>query len=145
MGGEFQVSASPTHDAAYPSVTTLASGGFVVVWQSYQQDGSGAGVYARQYDPLGVAIDGEIRINSFVTGDQSDASLAANAAGDFVVTWEIAAQTSGSWGIYAQRFLQTACPCRRYPWSRTSPSWKAMWATRAWSLPPRSHSPAKRR
>jgi len=110
LAGEFQVSASPTHDAAYPSVTALASGGFVVVWQSYGQDGSGAGVFARQYDALGVAIDGEIQINSFVTGDQSDASVAANAAGDFVVTWESAAQTGGPWGIYAQRFIQTAAP-----------------------------------
>lgn len=109
-GNEFQVSASPEHDAAYPSVTQLASGGFVVVWQSDQQDGSGAGVFARQYDAQGLAIDGEIQINSFNAGDQSAPRLAANAAGDFVVTWESAAQTGATWQIHAQRFIQTTAP-----------------------------------
>ena len=98
-------------------------------------------VFARQYDALGVAIDGEIQINSSVTGDQSDASVAANAAGDFVVTWRLAAQTGGPWGIYVRSgSFKRCCPCRRYPWSRTSPSLKAMRVARF--LLPRSHSPA---
>jgi hypothetical protein len=32
-----------------PSITSLSNGGFVVVWESAYQDGSGFGVYGRMF------------------------------------------------------------------------------------------------
>ena len=37
-----------------PSVASDASGNFVVVWQSYGQDGSGYGIFGQRYDSAGV-------------------------------------------------------------------------------------------
>jgi methionine-rich copper-binding protein CopC len=47
VGSEFQVNTWTTSTQWLPSITSLSNGGFVVVWQSYGQDGSVYGVYGR--------------------------------------------------------------------------------------------------
>jgi hypothetical protein len=44
---EFQVNTWTADSQGLPSITSLSNGGFVVVWESYGQDGSGYGVYGR--------------------------------------------------------------------------------------------------
>ena len=46
-GSEFQVNTWTTDYQWNPSITSLPNGGFVVVWESKGQDGSGWGVYGR--------------------------------------------------------------------------------------------------
>jgi hypothetical protein len=46
-GSEFQVNTWTTNDQSWPSITSLSNGGFLVVWDSERQDGSGWGVYGR--------------------------------------------------------------------------------------------------
>jgi len=41
QGTEFQINTYTAGDQVAPSVTTLADGGFVVAWQSLDQDGDG--------------------------------------------------------------------------------------------------------
>jgi hypothetical protein len=50
--------------------------------------------------PVGV----EFRINTFITDSQGSPSVAMDASGDFVVTWQSLAQDGSNAGIYAQRF-----------------------------------------
>jgi hypothetical protein len=47
VGSEFQVNTSTRYDQEDPSITSLPNGGFVVVWQSDEQDGSYYGVFGR--------------------------------------------------------------------------------------------------
>jgi methionine-rich copper-binding protein CopC len=47
VGSEFHVNTWTTNQQSWPSITSLPNGGFVVVWQSNGQDGSGYGVYGR--------------------------------------------------------------------------------------------------
>ncbi|MEM9898073.1 MAG: LamG-like jellyroll fold domain-containing protein, partial [Pseudomonadota bacterium] len=70
-GAEFQINQYETSDQQNARVSALADGGFVVVWQSAGQDGSGAGIYARQYDASGNAVSAEFRVNTTVSGAQS--------------------------------------------------------------------------
>ncbi len=51
-----------------------------------------------------VPIDGEVRVNTFTTSDQSYSSLAMDDSGDFVVVWQSFAQDASGYGIYAQRY-----------------------------------------
>jgi hypothetical protein len=81
-----------------------ASGNFVVVWQSQDQDGDGWGIYGQRFDAAGNSLGGEFLINSENALDQVQAAVATNAAGDFVVVWQSLDQDGDSWGIYAQRF-----------------------------------------
>ncbi len=85
-GPELQVNTYTT-DAQYsPAVAVNAAGNFVVIWSSYSQDGSQAGVFARRFDSGGLPAGGEFQANTFTTGYQGARSIAMNAAGGFVVS-----------------------------------------------------------
>lgn len=79
-------------------------GNSVVTWSSQNQDGSGWGVYARRYDARGLALGGEIQVHQTTSDDQLWASVASDAAGNFVVTWTSLNQASVASGIYGRRF-----------------------------------------
>jgi hypothetical protein len=81
-----------------------ASGNFVVVWSSTGQDGSGYGIFGQRYDSEGVTLGSEFRVNSFTTGNQRYASVAAAAGGDFVVVWSSLGQDGSGYGIFGQRY-----------------------------------------
>ena len=59
-----------------------------------------------------VAAD-ETQVNTYTTNNQRDPSVAMDADGDFVVTWESYGQDSGTipgYGVYAQRFDSSGNP-----------------------------------
>jgi hypothetical protein len=104
QGPEFQVNSYTTSTQEEPTVAMDAAGNFVVVWESDGQDGDGDGIYAQRYDTAGVAQGGEFGVNSYTTGNQNAPSVAMDADGDFVVTWNSDGQDGGNGGIYSQRF-----------------------------------------
>ena len=71
-----------------PSVTALSDGGFVVTWESWNQDGSGYGVYGQRYDADGTPQGTEFLINTRIEDDQKNPSVTALSDGGFVVAWE---------------------------------------------------------
>lgn len=103
-GGEFRVNTTISGDQRRPAVKMDAAGNFVVAWTSYTQDGSGRGIYAQRYDPAGMPVGGEIRVNTTTANDQNYAAVAVDASGDFVVTWQSYAQDGSRYGVYAQRY-----------------------------------------
>jgi len=93
-----------------PSVTADPSGKFVVVWHSTTQGGPGEGVFGRRYASSGAPLGGEFRVNTFTLGSQSRPSVAADAAGNFVVVWQSETQDGSSEGIFGQRFASSGAP-----------------------------------
>ncbi|HEX9236055.1 MAG TPA: hypothetical protein VF972_07225, partial [Actinomycetota bacterium] len=51
-----------------------------------------------------VPAGGEFLVNTYTTESQINAAVAADAAGNFVVTWNSYAQDGDAWGGFAQRF-----------------------------------------
>ncbi len=102
IGPEFRVNTYTTGNQGVPSAAYHPSG-FVAVWESDGQDGSGKGVYGRS------AGGAEFRVNTFVTGDQRDPDVASNGTGDFVVVWASPQDGSGD-GVFAQRFASSGAP-----------------------------------
>jgi Matrixin len=105
-GKEFRVNTTTAGDQYDASVAMSNSGGFVVVWVSANQDGSGLGVYGRSYNAAAslLAGGGEFRVNAATTGDQSNPSVAMDGNGDFVIAWTSAGQDRSGLGVYAQRY-----------------------------------------
>ena len=88
-GGEFQVSNYTTWPQQSASAVAMnGSGDFVVAWESYGQDGSGSGVFARRFDLAGVAQGNEFQVNSYTTGLQQSADVAMGESGEFLVAWD---------------------------------------------------------
>ncbi|MFK0087404.1 type I secretion C-terminal target domain-containing protein, partial [Pseudomonas sp. NPDC090755] len=104
VGGEVQVNTFTANDQFNPSVAGLADGGYVVSWGSYDQDGSGEGVYAQRYDASGAAVGGEVRVNTVTANNQSSPSVTGLADGGYVVSWLSNSPTGIFWDIYAQRY-----------------------------------------
>ena len=101
---ESLVNSYTTGTQTEPSVAELVGGGFVVTWQSNDQDGDAGGIYGQRYDIGGVAVGSEFRVNSNTTGDQIRPSVAGLSDGGFVVTWQVYSQTGDDWGVYGQRY-----------------------------------------
>ncbi|MFK8332984.1 beta strand repeat-containing protein [Pseudomonas sp. BJa5] len=104
-GGEVRVNTFTTGNQTFQSVVALADGGYVLSWQSENQDGAFTGVYAQRYDASGVAVGGEVQVNTTIYGMQQEPTIDALSDGGYVVSWMSSHNQDGSeWGIYAQRF-----------------------------------------
>lgn len=109
LGGEFQVNSYTTGDQKNISVAAGASADFVVVWQSYGQDGSSEGVFGQRFDAAGAPLGSEFLVNSYTPSIQSYPSVATDSAGNFVVAWESPGDGS-SFGVFARRFSAAGVP-----------------------------------
>lgn len=104
QGGEFQVNTFTTDSQYSPSVAMDAVGDFVIAWHSYGQDGNSTGIYARRYNAAGTAQGIEFKVNTFTPGSEAFPSVAMDAAGDFVITWQSYIEDQSLYGVYAQRY-----------------------------------------
>jgi hypothetical protein len=87
-GAEFQVNTyTPGYQSA-PAVAIGVASSFVVAWRSFEQDGSGYGVFARRFEANGDPAGDEFRVSVASAGSQNLPALAADAAGSFLVVWQ---------------------------------------------------------
>ena len=110
VGTEFRVSDSSSSSQKHPTIASLEDGGFVVAWQSNNQDGSGLGIFGQRYDSSGSAIGNEFRVNSYTNGDQKQASVSGLADGGFVVIWISDGQDGSGFGVFGQRYDANSSP-----------------------------------
>ena len=103
-GGEFAVNTYTTDSQSSPSIAMDAGGDFVISWNSWNQDGSGLGIYAQRYNADGNAAGGEFAVNTTISGFQESPSIAMDADGDFVIAWHSYGQDGDVNGIYARRY-----------------------------------------
>ena len=89
------------------AVAVANNGNFIVAWSSHNQDGNGWGVYAQRYNAAGTPQGPAFQVNTYTQGDQQDAAVAVDGAGNFVITWQSHGQDGGGWGVYAQRYNAT--------------------------------------
>ncbi len=92
------------NDQSNPAIAMDKYGNFIIVWQSYKQDGSGAGIFARSFSHDGKIITKEFRANTYLIGNQAYPDIAMNDSGDFVITWISEGQNGFAKSIHAQMF-----------------------------------------
>jgi len=102
-GAQLQISSyNLTGTRQTPAVARFGTG-FVVVWSSIGQDGSGSGIYGQLYTELGRKIGGEFLVNTRKANNQLLPAV-ASLDGGFVVTWVSKGEDKSGLGIYAQRY-----------------------------------------
>lgn len=109
-GPEFKVNTFTANDQDSCEVAVDASGNYVIVWESMQQDGDGFGIFGQRYNASGVPSGSEFQVNTHTTGHQLHPSVAMDANGDFVVAWESNPQDGSQYGVYAQRYNFAGVP-----------------------------------
>lgn len=98
LGTEFYIASQ--HGSAYgPVVAADADGDFIVVWNAPGQFGVGTGIYAQRFDSTGAPQGTELPVSSAF----ARASVAADADGNFIVTWPFNS-------IFARRFASDGMP-----------------------------------
>ena len=86
-GDEVAVSLRNDLSQLTPAIAALPNGNYVVVWSSYDQDGSMQGVYAALFDATMRKLTGEFQVNQFTPFNQRNPAVTALPTGGFVVTW----------------------------------------------------------
>lgn len=110
LGDEFRINTYTTSNQVSPALATDASGNFVVVWNSYGQDGSSAGVFGQRYAGPGAPLGPEFRVNSYTPAFQHQASVAADSAGNFVVVWRSGPSYPLPGDVFGQRYASDGTP-----------------------------------
>jgi len=101
---EQRVNEYTDNDQQNPGVAVDRTGGAMVVWESYGQDGSGSGVFMRRVDPQGAPLGIETRVNIETQDAQYEPAISMSAAGSGVIAWSSLYQDGSGSGVYGRRF-----------------------------------------
>ncbi|MDB5469048.1 MAG: hypothetical protein JWR84_608 [Caulobacter sp.] len=104
VGAEAFVNQTITGQQYHPNVTVLADGGYLILWQSDNGDGSSWGAYGRVYNADGAARGDQFLVNRVTVGDQSEPQAVALADGGFFVAWQGQSEDMYGYGVFGQRF-----------------------------------------
>jgi hypothetical protein len=114
LGPEFRVNAYTTGNQAQASVG-CGGGQCVMVWNSYAQDGSRGGIFARRYNAEGVPVGAEMQVNSYTSEAQHTPDVAVDQNGRFMVVWNSRDHPDGQdylqgTGLFARSFAADGTP-----------------------------------
>jgi predicted SnoaL-like aldol condensation-catalyzing enzyme len=104
IGDEFRVNTNIKYNQHNPAVASLYDGGFIIAWQSWEQDGSDEGIYAQVFSNNGTKIGNELQVNTYIKYNQHNPTVASLPDGGFVIAWQSFEQDGSDEGIYAQVF-----------------------------------------
>ena len=110
IGPEFPINTYTTSAQFFPAVASDSSGNFVVVWNSYGQDGSSYGVFGQRYTSTGAPLGPEFRVNTYTTNYQLFPAVASDSSGNFVVAWSSHTQDGSNDGVFGQRYASSGAP-----------------------------------
>ncbi len=85
-------------------MAALAGGGYIVVWQSVGQDGSGASIHYQRFAASGGLVGSETRVNRTTAGDQTRPAAAALPGGAFAIGWKSRAPSTTSDKVIARLY-----------------------------------------
>ncbi len=99
-GTEFQLNSYTTNHQKYPFVTSKLTN-YLVVWQSFGQDGDQYGIFGQLVDNDGSTIGTEFQINSY-TPLRQQYPCVTSGDNNYLVVWESKDQDGDGYGIFAQ-------------------------------------------
>jgi hypothetical protein len=128
---ETRVNTTTADDQSQPAVASFSFGGFVVVWTSAGQDGSGKGVYAQVFHPSNTKADVEFLVNEPTAGDQWQPAVGGCVISEFRVAW--IGPNSGGTGVFTGLFI---VPVDFSSGPSPSPRKESVWVRRANCIQP---------
>jgi len=105
---DIEVNTYTTDDQRNPSICCFPNGSFVIVWESYWQDGNNYGVFLKTYDYRGVATSGDVQVNTVTDSSQYKADICCINNSHFIVTWQSHSQDAPTGaGVFTKIFTTT--------------------------------------
>ena len=105
LGDEFRVNNYTIDNQSRSWVVARGEDGFVIIWNSFNQDGFSSGIYMKLYGNNGSALSGELPVNTYVIGEQSDPAMYSNDLNEFLILWNSFGEDGSSYGIYGRYYF----------------------------------------
>ena len=102
-----------TNTQSNPAAAIREDGSFVIVWDSWFQDGSDRGVYGQMFDANGNKTGSEFAVNTTTAYSQTRPRVKFTPDGKFIVIWESYKQDTDSpsgYSLYMRMFSSTGTP-----------------------------------
>ena len=109
QGGNIPVNTYTTETQGRSSVGLDSAGNFVVVWQSFGQDGADNGIFGQRFDNTGAKVGAEFQVNQHTTGAQRESRVVRRSSGEFLVTWRSNQDAQGG-AVMARRYAADGNP-----------------------------------
>jgi hypothetical protein len=87
QGPATPVGGTSAGDQFDPAIAMDASGDYLVVWDTHQQEGDDPNIHGRRFSSTGSPLGGEFRANLDTTDTQINPAAALDADGDALVAW----------------------------------------------------------
>lgn len=109
QGADFMVNTHLPGRQVEPAVAVLGNGEIVIAWEGpgpASIDVADVDIQARRYSSAGTPLGAEFRVNSFTTGPQAGAAIAALPSNGFLISWsgESAGSDDSFGSVQARRF-----------------------------------------
>lgn len=103
-GDQFVVAEVLGFVSSPPAITVQANGDFTAAWNSFEEDGSGFGVFAQRFSADGTEIDAvPFLVNATTAREQSAPAIASDSNGNVLVVWQSKGQDEGdTFGVFGQ-------------------------------------------
>ena len=113
LANEFQVNATARYKQDFSAIAADSDGDFLILWESWAQDGSQLGVFGQAFLSNGTRFGAEFQVNTHTEGSQVEPSVGFDGQGRFVAVWQDGVNggdglDGSSWGVFAQRRLFAA-------------------------------------
>lgn len=110
VSNEIRINSTTSSTQRRSEVIGTNDGGFVVSWESWNQDGSSYGAYMRRFDAFGQAVTGEIRVNTTTAQWQFDAQVTELNDGRLLAVWSSDAHDSSNQAVVGRLFSNSGAP-----------------------------------
>jgi hypothetical protein len=110
IGTEFQANTYTTDTQSNATVVGRADGGFTVVWEDFEQDSSGHGIFAQRYNDLGARLGTEFQLDAEPSGDQYRPTACAAPDSGFIAVWHDDTKDGSGTGLFARAFDKNGSP-----------------------------------
>ena len=90
------------HSQTRPSVVMDSAGDFIVVWESWHQDGSERGIYAQKFNNAGTKEGSEFLVNSTTEFSQCKPTISFFSDGKYIIAWESWLETEKGYNLFAK-------------------------------------------
>ncbi|MCB9059538.1 MAG: tandem-95 repeat protein [Calditrichae bacterium] len=114
VGSRIKVNTTLVGSQINPKIAVNKDGSFVIVWQSWAQEGAdslGYGIYGQRFDANGNKLGSEFHVNTFESDFQISPDVSSDSLGNFVVVWESNGENVDSYyQVYYRTYNSSGVP-----------------------------------
>ena len=103
-GSETVGNTTTTGAQQHPKIAADSSCNYVIVWESFGEDGDDYGIFAQRFLADGSKAGSQFQVNNTTVNGQRFPDVAMDETGNFMLTWMSENQDGDGWGVYSRLY-----------------------------------------